>query len=165
MKDIHHHPTGLLQPLPIPDLVFEGIAMDFIMCLPISKGKPTIMTVVDCLTKYGHFIPLPSTFSTELVAETFVVGIIRLHGHPRTIVTDHDPRFLHTFWQEINCLQGTSLAMITAYHPQSDGQSEALIKCMSNIFVAMSLILHTIGFPYFPGPSIGTMPRSKLRQV
>lgn len=130
MKDSHLHPTGLLQPLPIPDQVFEDIAMDFITCLPSSKGKTTIMIVVDRLTKYGHFIQLPSTFSTHTVAEAFVVGIIRLHGPPRTIVTDRDPRFLHLFWQEIHRLQGSTLAMSTAYHPQTDGQSGALNKCV-----------------------------------
>ncbi|KAH0635853.1 hypothetical protein KY289_035768 [Solanum tuberosum] len=105
MKDTNLHPAGLLQPLPIPDQVFEDIAIDFITCLPSSKGKTTILTVVDRLTKYSHFIPLPSTFSTQLVAEAFIVGVIRLHGPPRTIVTDRDPRFLHSFWQEINRLQ------------------------------------------------------------
>ncbi|XP_049372560.1 uncharacterized protein LOC125837500 [Solanum verrucosum] len=137
MKDVHHHSVGLLQRLPIPDLVFEDIAMDFITCLQSSKGKSTLMTVVDCLTKYGHFIPLPSTFSTKIVAETFVVGVIRLHGPTRTIVTDRDPRFLHPFWEEINYLHGTSLGM----------------KC------------HTIGFPCCHEPNIGTIHRSKLRQV
>ncbi|PHT77527.1 putative LRR receptor-like serine/threonine-protein kinase [Capsicum annuum] len=130
MKDSHLHPAGLLQPLLIPDQVFKDIAMDFDTCLPSSKGKTTIMTVVDRLTKYGHFIPLPSTFSTHTVAEAFVVGIIMLHGPPHSIVTDCDPRFLHSFWQEINRLQGSTLAMSTAYHTQTDGQSEALNKCV-----------------------------------
>lgn len=121
MKDVHHHPTGLLQPLPIPEMAFEDIAMDFITCLPSSRGKSTIMTVVDRLTKYGHFIPLTSTFSTRTVAENFVGEIIRLHGPPRSIITDRDPRFLHSFWQEINRLQGTTLDMSTACHPQTDG--------------------------------------------
>lgn len=92
MKNSNLHPTGLLQPLPIPNQVFEDIAMDFITCLPSSKGKTTIMTVIDRLTKYGHFIALPSTFSSYIVAEAFIVGIIRLHGPPRAIVIDRDPR-------------------------------------------------------------------------
>lgn len=97
MKDSHLHPAGLIQPLPISDEVVEDIAMDLITFLPSSKGKTTIMTVVTCLTKYDHFIPLPSTFLSHTVAEAFVVGIIRLYGPPRTIVTDRDPRFLHSF--------------------------------------------------------------------
>lgn len=79
------------------------------------------MKVVDRLTKYGHFIPLPSNFSTHTVALAFVVGIIRLHSPPNFIVTNRDPRFLHYFWQKINRLQGSTLAMSTAYHPQTDG--------------------------------------------
>ena len=130
MKDTHLHPAGLLQPLPIPDHVFKDIAMDFVTCLPSSKGKTTIMTVVDRSSKYGHFIPLLSTFSTHTVEEAFVVGVIRLHGPPRTVVTDREPKFLHSFWQEINRLQGSTLAMSTAYHPQSDGKSKALNKCV-----------------------------------
>lgn len=76
MKDTHIHPAGLLQPLPIPGHVFEDIAMDFVTCLPSSKGKTTIMTVVDRLSKYGHFISFLSTFCTNTVAEAFVVRVI-----------------------------------------------------------------------------------------
>ncbi|KAG9447555.1 hypothetical protein H6P81_013683 [Aristolochia fimbriata] len=130
MKDSFQRPAGLLQPLSIPGMVFEQISMDFITCLPSSKGKATIMTVVDRLSKYGHFIPLPASFTSRQVAEAFVAEIIRLHGPPSSIITDRDPRFLHSFWQEVNRLQGTSLAQSTDYHPQTDGQTEALNKCV-----------------------------------
>lgn len=120
-KNVNRLPAGLLQPLPIPEMAFEEIAMDFITCLPSSTRKATIMIVVDRLSKYGHFIPLPATFTAQSMAEAFVVHIIKLHGPPRIIVTDHDPRFLHDFWQEIHRLQGTILAMSTVYHPQTDG--------------------------------------------
>lgn len=130
MKDHHHHPAGLLQPLPIPEQVFEEITMDFVTCLPPSRGKTTIMAVVDRLSKYGHFVPLPATFTALTVAEAFIAHILKLHGPPKSIVTDRDPRFLHGFWQELHRLQGTSLAMSTAYHPQMDSQSEALNKCV-----------------------------------
>lgn len=93
MKSSHELPAGRLQPLPIPDLVFEDIAMDFITCLPSSKGKSTIMTIVDRLSKYGHFVPLTSTFTTHKVVEAFVTQIIRLHSPPHSIVTDRNPRF------------------------------------------------------------------------
>lgn len=59
-----------------------------------------------------------------------VVGVIHLHGTPRTIVTDRDPRFLHSFWQEINHFKFSRLAMSTTYHPIIDGQCEALDKCL-----------------------------------
>lgn len=115
MKNSNLHPTGLLQPLPIPNQVFEDIAMDFITCLPSSKGKATIMTVLDRLSKYGHFIPLSATFTAHSVSVAFVEHVIKLHGPLRVIVSDRNPRFLHSFWKEINRLQGTTLAMSTAY--------------------------------------------------
>lgn len=130
MKSSCALPVGLLQPLTIPEMVFEDITMDFITCLPGSKGKATIMTVIDRLSKYGHFIPLAAIFTTQTVAEAFVIHILKLHGAPRSIISDRDPRFLHSFWKELHRLQGTSLAMSTAYHPQTDGQSEALNKCV-----------------------------------
>lgn len=130
IKDLYRQPAGLLQPLPVPDLVFEEITMDFITCLPSSKGKATIMMVVDRLSKYAHFVALPSTFTAQTMAVIFVAEIIRLHGPPKVIVIDRDPRFMNSFWKEIHRLQGTTLSMSTAYHPQTDGQSEALNKCV-----------------------------------
>ncbi|PKI34301.1 hypothetical protein CRG98_045299 [Punica granatum] len=130
MKDTFQRPAGLLQPLPIPEMVFEEISMDFITGLPSSKGKTIILTVIDRLSKYGHFIALPAHITSHRVAEVFVNNIIRLHGVPRVIITDRDPKFMHSFWQEINRLQGTTLAFSTAYHSQTDGQTEALNKCL-----------------------------------
>lgn len=80
MNDVHHHPAGLLQSLSIPEQVFEEIDMDFITCLPPSRGKTTIITVVDRLSKYAHFIPLPGSFSAITVAEAFISHILKLHG-------------------------------------------------------------------------------------
>ncbi|KAH0685570.1 hypothetical protein KY290_017058 [Solanum tuberosum] len=143
--------------------------MDFITCLPSSKGNTMIMTVLDRLTKYGHFISLPSTFSTHTVVEAFVVGIIRLYCPPRSIMTDRDPRFLHSFWQEINRLQGSTLAMSTTYHPQTDGQSEALNKCVEQYlrcYVAKALYGReppTVAL-YILGSSVSKLVESYLLQ-
>lgn len=95
MKDTNLHLVGLLQPLPIPDQVCKDIVMDLITYLPSSKGKTTILKVIDRLGKYGHFTTLPSTFSTELLVEEFIVGVILLHDPVCTIVIDCDPQFLH----------------------------------------------------------------------
>lgn len=104
MKDSHQLPAGLLQPLPITFMGFEDVVMDFITFYPSSKGKSTIIMVVDWLSKYVHFVALPSSSIAQSVAEAFVIRIVLLHGPPRSIVTDRNPRFLHNFWQELNRL-------------------------------------------------------------
>lgn len=82
MKDINRSPEGLLQPLPILNVMFEEIVMDFITCLSSSKGKATIMTIVDRLSNYIYFIPLPSKFTAHSISLAFVANFIKLHGPP-----------------------------------------------------------------------------------
>ncbi|PNX93307.1 Ty3/gypsy retrotransposon protein [Trifolium pratense] len=123
-------PSGLLQPLPIPQQVWKDIAMDFITGLPIVNGFSVIMVVVDRLTKYAHFLTLKAYYSSKTVAEAFMSNIVKLHGMPRSIVSDRDKVFTSAFWQHLFKLQGTTLAMSSAYHPQTDGQSEILNKCL-----------------------------------
>ena len=75
--------------------------MDFITGLPKAQGKDCIYVVVDRLTKYAHFIPITTTYTAVQVAEVFFKEIFRLHGIPRSIVSDRDSRFLSHFWQEV----------------------------------------------------------------
>ncbi|XP_062094224.1 uncharacterized protein LOC133800283 [Humulus lupulus] len=117
-------PYGLLQPLAIPERVWEDLAMDFIVGLPNSHGVTNILVVIDRLTKYAHFGALPNHYSATKVAELFSNMVIRLHGLPRTIVSDRDPIFTSAFWKRLFELMGTTLKMSSAYHPQTDGQTE-----------------------------------------
>ncbi|GMI77157.1 hypothetical protein HRI_001385000 [Hibiscus trionum] len=128
-----------LQPLPIPKRVFEDISMDFIVGLPTSDDKEVIFVVVDRFTKYGHFFALPRPFDSVLVAQVLLQGVIKLHGIPRTIVSDRDRVFVSDMWTELANLQGTELCFSSAYHPQSDRQIEALNRCLEMYLRCMAV--------------------------
>ena len=101
--------------------------MDFVTCLPNSKGYTAVLVVVDRLSKQAHFGALPKSYSATRVADLFSQFVCKLHGIPRSIVSDRDPIFLSTFWQELFQLSGTRLLRRTTYHPQTDGQSKVVI--------------------------------------
>jgi hypothetical protein len=97
-KTDHLHPAGLLLPLPVPAQVWPDISIDFVEGLPKVGGKSVILTVVDRLSKYTHFIPLAHPYTAETVARVFFTKIVLLHGIPTSIVSDRDPVFTSAFW-------------------------------------------------------------------
>ncbi|MCI20349.1 retrotransposon protein, partial [Trifolium medium] len=129
-KHPNHLPYGLLQPLPIPKEIWEDISLDFIVGLPSFQSFTTILVVVDRLSKAAHFGMLPTHFTAMKVAELFAIMICKLHGMPKSIVSDRDPIFLSKFWKELFRLSGTKLRMSTTYHPQSDGQTKIMNKAL-----------------------------------
>jgi len=105
--------------------------MDFVEALPKVHGKSVILTVVDRFSKYAHFIPLGHPYTASSVARAFFHDIVRLHGFPESIVSDRDPVFTGNVWRDLFRRAGVQLRMSTAFHPQTDGQSEAVNKTIA----------------------------------
>jgi hypothetical protein len=130
---------GTLQLLLIPPAIWKDISMDFITGLPKSGNKSVIMVVVDFLSKYAHLCALKHPFTTSIVAQIFMDQVFKIHGMVHSIVSDRDLTFTRNFWQELFKLQGTQLHLITAYHPQTDGQTKVVNKCLETYLRCFSL--------------------------
>ncbi|CAL2228611.1 unnamed protein product [Prunus armeniaca] len=114
VKAKRQKPSGLMQPLPIPEWKWELITMDFVFKLPCtSKGHDGIWVIVDRLTKSAHFLPIKETYSLSRLAKLFVDEIVRLHGALVSIVSNRDAS--------------------TAFHPQTNGQSERTIQTLEDM--------------------------------
>ena len=108
--------------------------MDFVSGFPLTQQKHDyVWVIVDRLTKSAHFIPVRIDYSMDRLAELYVDEIVRLHGVPLFIVSDRDPRFTSRFWKELQSALGTKLNFSTAFHPQTDGQSERLIQVLEDM--------------------------------
>jgi hypothetical protein len=106
--------------------------MDFITALLKSEGKSVIMVIFDRLTKYAHFCALSHPFKAITVATTFMEIVQKLHGSPKIIVSDIDPIFTGHFWTYLFSCLGTQLAHSSSYHPQSNGQTKIVKKCLED---------------------------------
>ncbi|GJX82830.1 putative reverse transcriptase domain-containing protein [Tanacetum coccineum] len=142
VKAEHQRPSGLLVQPEIPQWKWDNITMDFVTKLPITKlpkssqGYDTIWVIVDRLTKSAIFMPMRETDPMDKLARMYLKEVVTKHGIPVSIICDRDPRFASNFWRSLQKALGTSLDMSTAYHPQTDGQSERTIQTLEDMLRA-----------------------------
>ena len=129
-KSAHHAPYGDLVPLEIPSRNWESVSMDFITDLPTSHGCDTLLVVVDRLSKQAHFIPTIKSLDAASLAQLYISSVFKLHGIPSSIVSDRGSVFTSLFWTEFTTRLGIHLKLSTAYHPQTDGQTERVNQCI-----------------------------------
>ena len=173
VKAEHQRPLGLLQPLEVPVWKWEEVTMDFVVGLPVAPGGyDSVWVIVDRLTKSAHFLPVKTRYGASDYAELYVKEIVRLHGVPISIVSDRGPQFTSRFWQGFQKAMGTDLKLSTAFHPQTDGQSERTIQTLEDMLRACILdskgsslrYLHLVEFSYNNSyqASIGMAPFEAL---
>ncbi|GJX69062.1 putative reverse transcriptase domain-containing protein [Tanacetum coccineum] len=137
VKAEHQRPSGLLVQPAIPEWKWDNITMDFITKLPkSSQGFDTIWVIVDRLTKSAHFLPIRENDPLDKLARLYLNRIVARHGIPASIICDRDGRFTSNFWRSFQKALGTDICMSTAYHPETDGQSERTIQTLEDMLRA-----------------------------
>ncbi|GJV69711.1 putative reverse transcriptase domain-containing protein [Tanacetum coccineum] len=137
VKAEHQRPSRLLVQPKIPEWKWDNITMNFITKLPkMSQGYDTIWVIVDRLTKSVIFTPMRETDPMDKLARIYLKEVVTRHGIPVSIICDRDPRFTSNFWRSLQNALGTNLDMSTAYHPQTDRQSERTIQNLKDMLRA-----------------------------
>lgn len=140
VKADHQWPASMLQPLPVLEWKWDEIGMDFITGLPkTQQGYDSIWVIVDRLSKVAHFLPVKTTYSGNQLAELYISRIVCLHGVPKIIVSDQGTQFTSYFWNCLHEAMGTQLSFSTAYHPQTDGQTERVNQILEDMLRACVL--------------------------
>ena len=126
--------AGLLQPLEVPERRWQSVSVDLVVKLPTTpRGYDSIVVYVDRLTKMAHLVPTTESLTAHQFADLTMHNVVRLHGMPEEMVSDRGPQFNNLFWGSVCDLLGIKRAMSSAYHPQSDGQTERTIRTLTEM--------------------------------
>ena len=126
-------PAGLLQPLPVPDRRWDSISMDFVVELPSTRsGHDAMLVFVDRLTKMVRIASTTTEVAAEGTADLLVNHVFKNHGMPREIISDRDSRFSSRFFRRLAEKWGIRQSMSTAFHPQTDGQTEVMNRIVED---------------------------------
>ena len=134
IKSVRHKPYGLLQSLPVPDRPWQMVGLDLVTDLPVSRTYDSMVVFVDLLTKQAFITPTNKTINASGMATIFLNTVFRHRGLPEILVSDMDTRFVSKLWQNLFASLGTKLIISTAYHPNTDGQTERTIQSIEGIF-------------------------------
>ncbi|SOV01837.1 uncharacterized protein UDID_18810 [Ustilago sp. UG-2017a] len=143
IKAARHKPYGHLKSLPVPPHPWSSISMDLIEQLPPSSGFTAILVVVDRLTKMATFVPTTNTLDAPELAKLFLRHVYSKHGLPTSIVSDRGSEFTSHFWCSLSALLGIGNHFSSAYHPQSDGQTERVNQVLEQYLRGYSNHLQT----------------------
>ena len=137
VKAEHQKPAGLLHPLPIPEWKWDKLGMDFITGLPRTRsGYDSIWVVVNRLMKVAHFITVKTTYTSAELAKIYMTRIVCLYGVSRTIVSDRGNTVTSKFFNQLHETLGTRVEFSTAFHPQTDGQTERVNQILEDMLCA-----------------------------
>jgi hypothetical protein len=137
IKADYMKPGGLLQPLSSLDWKWDDISMHFIMDLPLTVRKYNLIwVIVDRLTKSAHFIPMNTNYSIQKYVEIYIARVLCLHGVLKMIVSDRGSQFVARFYEQLHASLGTHLIHSSAYHPQTDGQTERVNQILEDMLRA-----------------------------
>jgi hypothetical protein len=140
VKADYMKPGGLLQPLGILEWKWEDISMDFIAGLPMMACKfDSIWVIVDRLSKSAHFIPVHTNYNVQKYAGIYIAHVLCLHGVPKMIISNRGSQFVAHFWDQLHASLETHLIHSSAYHPQTDGQTERVNQILEDMMRARVL--------------------------
>ncbi|MBW0557748.1 hypothetical protein O181_097463 [Austropuccinia psidii MF-1] len=140
-KNIRHKKFGLLKPLPIPNVRWISLSMDFITQLLLSNSFDSILVIVDRFSKMAVFIPTMSSITSLDLAHLFIKNIFSKHGLPSSIISDRGPLFVSSFWTNLCQQLKISRDLSTAYHLETDGQTERVNQILEQ-YLCMYVSYH-----------------------